>query len=95
MPYYRLPGVIPAAGGRVRDESIWMPVAAMGSSQRALLIVGFIRAGLFSYPIIASGVVRYLILFVKIVFSPADDGRGVHVHVRQRTPAEGRVCPLA
>ncbi len=42
----------------------WMPDAAVGFS-----VVGFIRAGLFSSSIIASGVTRYLMLFAKFFLS--------------------------
>ena len=59
---------------------IWMPVSGMGISVRAFLIVGFIgsgvafgyagtSAGLFSFPILASGVPRYLRLSGKFFLS--------------------------
>ena len=55
MAGYWLISVLRAA--KVRNESKWMPVAAMGFS-----VVRFI---VFSFPIIASEVTRYLILSIK------------------------------
>ena len=54
MRCYRLPGVI-STGADIHPLCLSIP----------FLIVGFIGACVFTYPIIATGVVRYLILFGK------------------------------